>query len=164
MIFMSKNNLQLDRENKVMTMERVFDAPRELVWKAHTDATLIPKWWGPRKYETIVETMEVKPGGKWRYLNKDDKGETFAFYGEFKELKEPESITWTFNFEPIGPGHEITETVTFEEIEDGKTRIKTVSHYNTIEDFEGMLNSGMEAGATETWDRLGELLQGMKAS
>jgi uncharacterized protein YndB with AHSA1/START domain len=163
---MSKNNLQLDRENKIMIMERVFDAPRELVWKAHTDATLIPKWWGPRDTETIVETMEVKPGGKWRYVHKgkDEKGQDadYAFYGEYKDMQEPEFITWTFNFEPIGPGHEITETVTFEEIEGGKTKIKVVSHYNTIEDFDGMLNSGMEAGATETWDRLGELMVELK--
>jgi uncharacterized protein YndB with AHSA1/START domain len=163
---MSKNNLQLDREKKTMIMERTLDAPRELVWKAHVDPTLIPKWWGPRNTKTSVETMEVKPGGKWRFVHKgkDEKGQEaeYAFYGEYKELKEPEFITWTFNFEPIGPGHEVTETVYFEELEGGKTKVKTVSHFKSSEDFEGMLSSGMEEGATETWDRLEELVATMK--
>lgn len=158
---MSKNNVQIDKENKVTTMERVFDAPRELLWKAHTDPTLIPQWWGPKNTETVVEKMEVREGGEWRYLHKgpDEKGQPaeYAFYGVYKEIKEPESITWTFNFEPIGPGHEITETVYFEDLGDGKTKLRTVSHYLSLEDLEGMIQSGMEDGATETWDRLEEL-------
>ncbi len=158
---MSKNNLKIDKEKKVTTMERVFDAPRELLWKAHTDPELVPQWWGPRKYITIVEEMDVMEGGKWRFINrpKDEKGgeEDYAFYGVYKDLKEPEYITWTFNYEPIGLGHEITETVRFEDLGDGKTKLTTVSHYNSIEDLEGMVQSGMEEGATETWDRLEEL-------
>jgi uncharacterized protein YndB with AHSA1/START domain len=155
---MSKNNLVIDRENNVTTMERVFDAPKELLWKAHVDPTLIPKWWGPDEYSTIVEKMDVRVGGEWRYVHKgkDEKGQDaeYAFYGEYKELKENESLTWTFNFEPIGPGHEITETIHFEEMEDGKTKLRTESHYKVIEDLEGMVGSGMEEGAIQTWDRL----------
>ncbi len=160
---MATNNLKVDRDNKQITQERVFNAPRELVWKAHTDPTLIPKWWGPRGYTTIVEVMEVKPGGKWRFIHKgkDEKGQDFeyAFNGVFKEVKEPEFITWTFNFEPIGLGHELTETVRFEEIEGGKTKVSTVSRFTTSEDLEGMVGSGMEKGAEETWDRLAELVE-----
>lgn len=158
---MSKNNLQVDKEKKMMIMERVFDAPRELLWKAHTDPNLIPKWWGPRNYETIVEKMEFKPGGVWRFLNKDKSGE-YAFYGVYKEFKEPEFITWTFNYEPIGLGHEITETVRFEPLDGGKTKVTTTSYFNSSEDIEGMLSSGMEDGAVETWDRLEELAGEMK--
>jgi uncharacterized protein YndB with AHSA1/START domain len=158
---MSKNNLQVDKEKKITTMERIFDAPRDLIWKAHTDPKLISEWWGPRATQTIIEKMEVKDGGEWRFVHKskNDKGEDeeYAFYGVFKEIKEPESITWTFNFEPIGPGHEITETIYFEEVGDGKTKLKTISHYKSLEDLEGMVQSGMEDGATESWDRLEEL-------
>jgi uncharacterized protein YndB with AHSA1/START domain len=157
---MSKNNLQIDEEKKQTTMEREFDAPKELLWKAHSEPTLIPKWWGPRKYETVVEKMDFKTGGEWRYINKSDEGD-FAFYGVYKEIKELESITWTFNFEPIGPGHELTETVYFEDLGDGKTKIRTVSHYNSIEDLKGMVESGMEDGAVETWDRLEELAKSL---
>jgi len=150
--------MQVYKDEKKVTMERVFNAPRELVWKAHTDPKIIVQWWGPRNLTTTIDVMDVKPGGKWRFVHKDEKGSTFAFNGVYKEIKKPESITWTFNFEPIGPGHELTETVTFEEIEGGKTKVSTTSHYNSIEDLEGMMQSGMEAGATESWDRLEELL------
>lgn len=163
---MSKNNLSIDKENKVTTMERVFDAPRELLWKAHTDPELMKQWWGPREYETVIEKMDCREGGEWRMIHKgkDEKGEPadYAFYGEYKEIKEPEFMTWTFNFEPIGPGHTITETVTFEELPDGKTKVSTVSHYLSIEDLEGMVQSGMEDGATQSWDRLEELVTKQK--
>lgn len=159
---MSKNNLQIDREKNITTMERVFDAPREILWKAHTDPALISQWWGPRDYETIVEKMDVREGGEWRYIHKgeDENGQPaeYTFYGVYKEIKEAESITWTFNFEPIDPGHEVTETVYFEKLEGGRTKLRTVSHYNIIEDLEGMVQSGMEEGATESWDRLEELV------
>lgn len=158
---MSRNNLVVDKENKVTTMERVFNASRELLWKAHVDPELMKQWWGPSEYETIIEKLDVHEGGEWRMIHKgkDEQGNLveYAFYGEYKEVKEPESITWTFNFEPIGPGHEITETVYFEEIEDGKTKLRTVSHYKSDEDLEGMVQSGMEDGAVESWDRLEEL-------
>ena len=147
-------------------MEREFDAPRELLWKAHTDPTLMAKWWGPRAYEVLVEKYEAIPGGAWRitHKGKDEKGEdaTYSFYGDIVDVKEPESIIWTFNFEPIGPGHEITETITFTDLGNGKTKLSTVSHYKSLEDLEGMLQSGMESGANETWDRLEELAQSMK--
>lgn len=161
---MSKNNLVIDKEKKEIQMSRVFDAPAELLWKAHTDPKLITQWWGPRKYETIVETMDVRVGGTWRFINRGEDGQDHAFYGEYKALQEPVSITWTFNYEPIGPGHEITETMQFEELEPGKTQIKTVSRFNSIEDLEGMVQSGMEEGAVETWDRLSELAQSMHAA
>ena len=147
-------------------MERVFDAPRELLWKAHTDRELAGKWWGSRNTVAHVEEYDAKNGGKWRitHTGKDENGQeaSYTFYGEFVEVKEPESITWTFNFEPIGPGHEITETFHFEDLGDGKTKLRTVSHYKSIEDLEGMLQSGMEEGANETWDRLEELVTSSK--
>lgn len=147
-------------------MERVFDATRDALWRAHTDKELMAKWWGPNDYEVIVEEYDAKPGGKWRisHKGKDENGQeaTYSFYGDFIEVEEPGHFTWTFNFEPIGPGHEITETVTFEETEPGKTKLKTVSHYKSLEDLEGMLQSGMEQGANETWDKLEELASSMK--
>jgi uncharacterized protein YndB with AHSA1/START domain len=76
-------------------------------------------------------------------------------------MKEPDFITWTFNFEPIGPGHEITETFTFTDLGDGKTKLRTVSHYKSLEDLEGMLESGMEEGAEQTWNRLERLVVSM---
>lgn len=161
-----KTKFTVNKETLESTMERAFTVPREILWKAHTDRDLMGKWWGPNGYEIIVEEYDAKVGGKWRITHKgpDEKGETtsYAFYGEFIEVKEPEHITWTFNFEPIGPGHEITETVTFTDLGDGITKLSTISHYKSIEDLEGMLESGMEDGANQTWDRLEVLGLSMK--
>ena len=161
-----KTKFGVDKEKLESTMEREFDAPRELLWKAHMEKELMAKWWGARDYEVLVEEYDPHPGGKWRmtHKGKDENGQeaTYSFYGDIIDVKEQESITWTFNFEPLGPGHEITETFHFEDLGDGKTRIRTVSHYKSLEDLEGMLQSGMEAGANETWDRLDELVTSMK--
>ena len=144
-----------------IVMTRVFDAPRELLWKAHTDPNLISQWWGPRDYITIVDTMEVRPDGAWRFLNRRGDGSEEAFKGEFLEIVEPERITWTFEWEGM-PGHVVTETVTFEEEEGGKSRLTTRSRFPSVEDRDAMVQMGMETGARETWDRLEELAATMR--
>lgn len=143
-------------------MERIFDAPREALWKAHTDRDLIAQWWGPRKYMTVVEEFDATAGGKWKMVHKAN-GEEHVFYGEFTEVQEPEKITWTFTYAPF-PDATLTETITFEELPDGKTKVRTVSHYPNMQALEGMVGSGMEEGATESWDRLEELVTPMKPS
>ena len=154
---MSKNNLEVDREEQTITMSRVFDAPRELVWKVCTDPQLVPRWWGPRYLTTIVDKMEVKVGGVWRYIHKDAEGNEYAFNGVYKEVEAPERLSYTFEFEPMA-GHISTETITFEALPDDKTKITARTSYDTLEDIEAVLQSGMEDGAIETWDRLEELL------
>jgi len=155
---MGKNNLLVDREKLELTMSRIFDAPRELVWKVYTDPNLVPDWWGQRNSTTIVDKMDVKVGGVWRYIQKDAEGNEFAFNGVYKEVKAPEVLAYTFEFEPLA-GHIVTDTLTFEEQPDGKTKIIARSIFDNLEDLEGMIQSGMEEGAVETWDRLEELLE-----
>ena len=142
-----------DRE---IVMTRTFDAPRELVFKAFTDPELIAKWWGLRGTTTIVETMDVRPGGAWRYISRGPNGEEYAFRGEYREVVAPEKIVQTFEFEPM-PGHIVVDTAIFEE-RDGKTYFTNTSVFDTKEERDGMLNSGMEGGAAESYDRLDELL------
>jgi uncharacterized protein YndB with AHSA1/START domain len=154
---MSKNNLVVERDKLLFTMSRVFGAPREIVWKACTSADLIPKWWGPRKYTTIVDKMDFRVGGAWRFLNRDADGNEFAFNGTFKVIDPPRRLTYTFEFEPMA-GHISTDEITFEEMPGGKTKLIARSTFASLEDLEGMLQSGMEEGATETWDRLEELV------
>lgn len=139
-------------------MERIFDAPLDLVWATITDPSLIPQWWGPEKYPTIVEKMDVIVGGTWRFISQDDAGSEFAFSGVYIEVEPPKRLVQTFNFEPIGPGHESTETLTLEKITDGRTKVTMSSVYNSLEDLEGTIESGMESGARETWERLAQLL------
>lgn len=154
---MSKTNLLVDRESRTISMSRIFDAPRELVWKVYTDPQLVPQWWGPRYHTTVVDRMDVRVGGVWRYLQRDPQGNEYAFNGVYKEVSPPERLSYTFEFEPMA-GHVSTDTLTFEALPDGRTRITAFTSFATLEDLDGMLQSGMESGAVETWDRLAELL------
>ena len=138
---------------------RTFDAPRALVFRAYTDPDLIPQWWGPAKYKTKIERLEAERYGAWRFIQSDEEGDEFAFRGVFHEVKPPELIIQTFEFEPMA-GHVELQTATFEE-RGGKTIFTAKSVYLSIEDRDGELNAGMEAGMNEGFDRLDELLARM---
>jgi uncharacterized protein YndB with AHSA1/START domain len=146
-----------DRE---IVMTRVFEAPRDLVFEAHSSAEHMKQWWGPRKYETISAEVDFRPGGRWRIVHRGPDGDEYGFHGEFREIVRPERITWTFEFEGA-PGHVAVETVTFEE-HDGKTTITTTSVADTVEERDAVLESGMTEGAAETFDRLDEYLEILK--
>ena len=148
-----------DRE---IVMTRIFDVPRELVFKAYTDPNLIPQWWGPRNLTTTVDKMDVRPGGAWRFVQRGPDASEYAFSGMYREIVPPERLVDTFEFEGM-PGHVMLETVTFEE-QDGKTKLVVTSLFQTVEDREGMLKSGMEEGAAETMDRLEEYMEKEKSS
>ncbi len=141
---------------------RVFDAPRELVFKVSMDPKLIPQWWGPRYLTTIVEKMDVRPGGKWRFIQRDPAGNEYAFNGEYREVTPPERVVQTFEFEGM-PGHISVETAEYEEY-DGKTRLNERVVFESVEDRDGMLASGGESGWIESHDRLEELLKKEKSA
>ena len=140
-----------------IAMERVFDAPREMVFKACTNPEAIAYWWGPRKYKTVVDVLEAHTGGAWRFLNIAADGEEHAFRGEFREITPPERISYTFEYEGM-PGYITLETISFEEIEDGRTRMSVLMTFDSKEGRDGMLESGMDGGANESWDKLDEYL------
>ena len=142
-----------DRE---IVSERVFDAPRERVFAAYTDPQLIPRWWGPRGTTTIVDQMDVRPGGAWRFVSRDSNGSETGFRGTYREVTPPERIVQTFEWEGM-PGHVLVETATFEDL-GGRTKVTATSLFHTPEERDGMLASGMESGLRETHDRLAELL------
>src|SRR2546425_9155377 len=99
--FATKVTLPSDTE---ILITREFDAPRDLVFKAMTDPDLIPRWWGPRAYTTEVDQMDVRPGGKWRFINRTPDGAAHGFPGEDREIVPPERIVQTFEYEPM-PRH-----------------------------------------------------------
>ena len=141
-----------------LVFERTFDAPREQVWKAFTDPEIVPRWWGKRGSTTTVVEMDVRPGGAWRYVSSAPDREDVAFYGEYLEVTPPERIRWTFMFDVEGLGPQGgPETHTFEDL-GGRTTIRSVGHFDSVESIEGALASGMVGGAIETWDRLAEVL------
>ena len=141
-----------DRE---IVMTRILDAPRDLVFEAHSSCEHLSHWWGPRRYEIASCDMDFRPGGAWRIVHRGE-GQEFGFRGEFREIRRPELITWTFEFEGM-PGHVSVQTLAFEE-HDGKTTLTSRLLFDSIEDRDGMINSGMESGAAESMDRLEEYL------
>jgi uncharacterized protein YndB with AHSA1/START domain len=146
------------RQDIVIT--RVFDAPRDVVFKALTDPNLIPNWWGPAKYEVIVDRADIRPGGTWRYISRDTDGTEYAFKGVYHDLVAPERVVQTFEFEGA-PGHVSLETLTLEEV-DGKTKYVGVSVFQSVEDRDAMVQSGMEEGAREGMDRLDEVVRSLR--
>lgn len=145
-----------ERGKQEILIRRTFDAPRTAVFKAYTDADLIPQWWGPKRYATIVDKMDVRPGGLWRFINRDAAGNEYAFHGVYHAIISPERLAATFEFEGA-PGHVSLETLTLEE-SGGKTKLTNRSVFQSVEDRDEMLKGGMEEGVIETMDRLAELL------
>lgn len=153
---MGKLTLVAEPGKQELTMTRVFDAPRDLVFKAMTDPELIPLWWGPRNVKTTVDKMEAKPGGIWRFVHHSDDGSEYGFHGVYHDVVAPERYVYTFEFEGM-PGHVLLETITLEE-QDGKTKLTDHAVFQTLEARDGMIQSGMEEGAAESMDRLEEFL------
>ncbi len=147
-----------DRE---IVMTREFDAPRELVFEAHSKCEHLTNWWGPRKYTLAVCELDFRPSGKYRFVHRGPDGvEEHGFRGEFREIVPPERIVWTFEYEGM-PGHVSVDTLTLEDL-GGRTKLIAHSLFDSVEDRDGMLQSGMEEGAGESYDRLAELVAAMK--
>jgi uncharacterized protein YndB with AHSA1/START domain len=136
-------------EREIRT-ERVFDAPRERVWKAFTDPRLVAKWWG-RGNKLVVERMEVERGGHWRYVEHGPDG-VHGLEGRYREVTPPERLSRTFEWDGM-PGYVIVETAVFEDLGDGRTRVVSTSLFHTAEERDGMLSSGMEQGSTRATPR-----------
>lgn len=153
---MSKLTVVVEPGKQEIFMTRMFDAPRELVFKAYTDPALIARWWGLRQNTTLIDEMEARPGGKWRFVERDPDGQEFAFHGVYHDVVAAERIVQTFEFEGM-PGHVVMETSTFEDV-GGQTKVIAQSIFQSVADRDGMVASGMEYGAEEGYQRLDELL------
>jgi uncharacterized protein YndB with AHSA1/START domain len=140
-----------------IVMTRVFDAPRDLVYKICNDPELRPQWWGPSILTTDVLKMDVRSGGEWRIVQRDPEGNEFGFHGVYHLVDPPSRTVNTFEFEGV-PGHVVLETATFEEVEGGKTRLTIQSVFQSVADRDAMVQSGMEGGASEGMDRLADLI------
>lgn len=136
---------------------REFDAPRDRVFDAFTDGEQISQWWGPRNTETIVDKLEAKTGGDWRFVHRNEDGSETVFRGTFREVTPPERIAWTFEWDGM-PGYVSVDSTEFEELDGGRTRVTTTSTFLFPEERDGMLEAGMESGLSESYERLDELL------
>ena len=160
---MSKNKTTITVEpgKQELFITREFDAPRALVYKAHIDPDLYVQWLGPRGYEMVLETFEPHNGGRYRYIHKDNDGNEFGFHGVFHEISE-DLLIQTFEFEGLPErGHVILDTMRLEELPGNRTRATIQSVYQSVSDRDGMVQSGMERGVNEGYERLDELLAKM---
>lgn len=139
------------------TVECVISAPRERVFQAHIDPAAIPHWWGPRFLTTTVDQLEPRKGGLWRFIQRDPQGNEYAFSGVFHECRSPERIIRTWEFEAM-PGHVLLETVTMEDLPDGKTLLRSQSLFQSVADRDGMLKAGATEGGSQMFERLEEYL------
>jgi uncharacterized protein YndB with AHSA1/START domain len=147
-----------DREIRT---ERIFNAPRERVWKAFTNPELVAQWWG-RGNKLVIERFEPKRGGHWRVVEHGPEGPN-GFEGRFREVTPPERVVQTFEWDGM-PGHVIVETMTLEDLGDGRTKMVNVSLFHTTEERDGMLNSGMEQGMNESHAALDKVLASLGAT
>jgi uncharacterized protein YndB with AHSA1/START domain len=135
--------------------ERVFDASRDRVWRAFTDPDQIAQWWG-RGNKLVIERMEVERGGHWRCVEHTPEGQ-HGFEGRYREVTPPERIVRTFEWDGM-PAYVIIETVTFEDLGDGRTRVVTTMLFHTTEERDGMFDSGVQRGLDECYAALDRLL------
>jgi len=155
----NKTNITVEPGKQELFITREFDAPRELVFKAYTDPELYAQWLGPRELTTRFETFEPVSGGKYRFVQKDKDGNEYAFHGVNHEVNAPERIIGTFEFEGLPEtGHVVLETSRFEALPGNRTRVTAQSVYQSVSDRDGMVQSGMECGVNEGYERLDEVL------
>jgi uncharacterized protein YndB with AHSA1/START domain len=145
-----------DREIRI---ERIFDAPRELVWRAFTEPPLLAQWWG-RGNKLDVERMELERGGHWRFVEHAPEGDA-GFEGRYREVAPPERIVTTFEWDGM-PGYVIIDRAEFEQLDDGRTKVVDTSFFFTQEERDGMLQADVAEGITRSYLALDEVLASMR--
>lgn len=167
------NKMITNAEDNVLTLERVFDAPRELVFKAFSEAEHLKHWWGPRGWTLTVCNVDFRPGGIWHYCMKCIDEKQVDFFGfeswgkaVYEEIVEPEKVIFVDYFSDADgnetegmPSSQITMTLFELEC---KTKIISRAQYASAEALKSVMEMGMEQGITETWDRLEEHLQSLQ--
>jgi uncharacterized protein YndB with AHSA1/START domain len=146
-----------DRE---ISVTRAFDAPRILVFEAWSNCEHMKNWWGPRGFDLIECSMDLRPGGRYRFVQRAPDGSIHGFNGVYREIAAPERIVFTQIYEPIAD-QEVVVTTTLTET-DGRTALSQNLLFGSKEARDGMIASGMERGEAESFDRLDELLAGLR--
>ncbi|WP_157155116.1 SRPBCC family protein [Diaminobutyricimonas sp. LJ205] len=137
--------------------EREFDAPVAAVFNAHKDPELLKQWLGPRGYEMVIDHFDFRTGGGYRYIHRDPDGQEYVFNGVYHTVRENEFAIQTFEFEGF-PDVVSIESMTFEDLGNGRTRLRGHSVYPSQEARDGMVSSGMEEGMSDGYEQLDELL------
>lgn len=136
---------------------REFDAPVAAVFRAHAEPDLIKQWLGPDGYDVEIERFNFVTGGGYRYVHRAPDGEEYAFNGVFHVVRPNEFAIQTFEYEGF-PDVVSIESMRFEDLGNGRTRLVGHSVYQSQEARDGMVSSGMERGMVEGYNRLDTLL------
>jgi uncharacterized protein YndB with AHSA1/START domain len=156
---MGKTQIIAEPGTLQIVISREFDAPRELLFRAHTDPELLAQWHGPRTLALSVDRLEARDGGRWRYIHRDADGNEYGFRGVFHGTPSPDGIVRTFEFEGA-PGHVSLETLTLED-HGGRTLLRANAVFQSVEARDAHIQSGMESGVNDSMERLDELLDSL---
>jgi uncharacterized protein YndB with AHSA1/START domain len=138
-------------------VSREFAAPRHLVWRALTEPELVRRWWSGERGEVLGAEIDLRVGGRWRYVmvvrcGSDFDGTEVGFHGEFREIDAGRRIVMTEVFEGAPDATSLTTTVLDER--DGRTTMTVLSEYECQEHRDAVIDSGMELGMQEAYDKL----------
>ncbi|MDT0274569.1 SRPBCC family protein [Blastococcus goldschmidtiae] len=151
-----ETQILVDPDVPLVRIVREFDAPPEKVFRAHVDPELFARWTGPKGMEMCIDRYDCRTGGSYRYVMSQD-GEDYGFNGVFHEVRANELIVQTFAFEGM-PDDVALERLLLEDLGDGRTRLTSTSLVDSFEGRDGFVASGMEAGVTEGYEKLDDLL------
>ena len=152
---MAETTIEADPKVPIIRLTRDFAATPEQLLRAHTDPGLFARWIGPNSLETRIDQWDARSGGSFRFVSSRD-GEEFAFRGCFHEIR-PDRIVQTFTYEGDPEGVAL-ETLWFEDLGNGRTRLRTQSLVESFESRDAWLRSGMETGINEGYAKLEELI------
>jgi uncharacterized protein YndB with AHSA1/START domain len=144
----------LPTDNQIL-ITRDFDAPRHLVYRAWTTPELVERWWSAQRGEVTSIEIDLRVGGRWRYVMTANEGFEVAFHGEYREIVPDERIVSTEVYEAM-PGAEALDTITFTEV-DGRTTVEILVEHDSKEGRDAHIESGMEDGMQEAMDLLEEV-------
>lgn len=156
----SKNQTQIIAETgkQELFIIREFDAPRELVFKAFCEPELLIQWVGPKELEMRIDKLENKTHGSYRFIHIDENGNEYGFNGVIHEVAAPERMIRTFEFEGLPErGHVSLEFLKFEALPNERSKITIQSVFKSVSDRDGMVQSGMERGVKDGFNKLDKL-------
>jgi uncharacterized protein YndB with AHSA1/START domain len=154
----NKTEIIAEPGKQELFIKREFDAPRELVFKAHIDPDIYVKWVGPRDLTMTIDKWDARDGGSYKFTH-ERGGHKYGFLGVYHEIVAPERIIGTFEFDGLQErGHVILGTTKFEELPNGRCRLVHQSVFQSVADRDGMIASGMERGVNDGYEKLDDLL------
>ena len=160
----NKTEIKAEPGQQELFIIREFDAPRELLFRAYTEAELYEKWVGPKEMNMRVEKMDAVDGGSFRFIH-ERGGHEYTFFGVYHDVTKPERIIGTFEFDGLPErGHVIMGTTKFEELPNGRSRLVHQSVFQSVQDRDGMIASGMERGVSDGYEKLDTLLEQITSS